>query len=146
MKRTVVIFLIFCAIAACFSGCERNSDHRDFVLEDLFFGNRDDATYHSKLILGKWYFSDQEDNTYDIDHYIIFYDDGTAEQCYRGKTDRMIYCRWKIEDGNLITMDDDYNEHGKAKIVELTQSRLVLEERESDGRISGTTKLVRGNR
>lgn len=91
-----------------------------------------DADYEEQ-ILGKWYFFDVEDKTYDPDHYIIFKSNGTAEQCYKGKTDRIIYAQWRVDNATLVMMDEDGEEHGRAEIQELTNTRLKAIECDGDG-------------
>lgn len=124
MKRIIGLILLLAMLLICLVGCGNESDYEE-------------------LIVGKWYFLDS-DGTYDKESYIIFHESGTVEQCYKGKSDRIMYAIWSIDGATLTLMDDDHEKYGSIKISVLTETKFIGIEYDEDGDREGTRELVRG--
>ncbi len=126
MKRFIVSALALCIVFSC-TACGS--------------GTNEEADYE-KMILGKWYFP-SSDGTVDTETYIVFYENGTAEELYHGRQDRKMYALWTIEGDKLILTDKDKNDYGTLRITSLSETELVGIDLTADNNSEKTVQLIR---
>lgn len=143
MKKLFTLLSILC-IVLCATACNEEKGTNQSWNTPILSNSETQKRDYNELILGKWYFTN--DGEVDTESYITFFSDGTAEQVYKGRTDRVMYGKWSIK-GNIFTFTSYDNESSGnyVEITDITTSEFTGKEFDMDGNRTGSICLVRGH-